>query len=70
MLSRTYSVVELDALELARACNLNILDVALRVGVTTRRVRDLARDPRHARRVRKAVLELALEKERLSELVS
>jgi predicted DNA-binding protein (UPF0251 family) len=65
-----YRVREVDPLALAEACGLSRDDVAGRVGVTPRRLRDLVKDARHRPRVRRAVLELALERERLGALLS
>jgi hypothetical protein len=45
-------------------------DLALRLGVTSSWVRQLARDPRHSRRVLVAILESAAEKLRLEEAIA
>lgn len=68
-LTRTYTTTEADPLALARALGVGVDAVGLRVGVTGRRVRQMAGDPRHAARVRRAVLELALEGERLEAMI-
>ncbi len=62
-MSREYLVQQVDPLKLARALNIPLSDVAVRLGVTSDWTRRLARDYRHAGRVRRAVLELALERD-------
>lgn len=67
---RAYQVVEPDPLALARAFGIPVSDVGVRLGVTGDYVRKLARIHRHAGRVRRVVLQIALEKERLAEALS
>lgn len=66
---RRYEVFAPDPLVLAREFGIPINDIAVRLDVTSDWVRRLARDARHAPRVRLAVLQLALERERLQLLV-
>ena len=66
---REYLVQQVDPLELARALNIPLSDVAVRLGVTSDWTRHLARDYYHAGRVRRAVLELALERDRFEVMV-
>ena len=66
---REYTVTAPDALAIARAFDISISDLGHRMGVTSDYVRRLASSARHAHRVRRAVLELALEKERLEQAV-
>ena len=68
MFTRTYELTSVDALALARAAGLSVESVAIRLDLTPRRVQQMARDPRHARRVRLAVYELLAERERLEAL--
>jgi hypothetical protein len=56
----------LDPIELAKAFEIPQLDLAVRLGVTRDTVRRHARNPRYIRRVRLAVLEAILERERLA----
>ncbi len=58
-----------DPLVLAKLLNLRQLDWVPFLGVTPVWARCLAKDPRHERRVRIAVLEAALERDRSAELV-
>ena len=66
---RQYQITAPDPLALARAFDIPISKVGLRLGVTTDYVRRLAGEIRHSHRVRRAVLELALEKERLEQAI-
>ncbi len=66
---REYLVQQVDPLELARAFNIPLSDVAVRLGVTSDWARRLARDYHTAGRVRRAVLELALERDRFEVMV-
>ena len=59
------SIAPLEPLEIARRQGIPLREVAVRLGVTTDWLRHLARNPRHARRVRVAELEAALEQQRL-----
>lgn len=61
---RDYIVQAPDPLAVAKAFGIPMLDLVGRLGVTGERIRQMAKDPRHAGRVRCAVLELALEHER------
>lgn len=65
---RNYVIQRPDPLALARAFELPLSDIAVRLGVTSEWVRRMARDDRHAAKVRRAVLELALERERRGEV--
>jgi hypothetical protein len=56
----------LDPIELAKAFEIPQLDLAVRLGGTRDTVRRHARHPRYTRRVRLAVLEAILERERLA----
>jgi transcriptional regulator with XRE-family HTH domain len=56
----------LNPLELARAFGLTQADVAMRLRITPNGVKYLASRPRHARRIRVAVLEAILEQEKLA----
>jgi hypothetical protein len=56
----------LDPLELARTFGLTQADVAVRLRITPNGLKYLASRPRHARRVRVAVLEAILEQEKLA----
>jgi len=67
---RQYTVEASDPIELARDLGIPFRAVAVRLGVTPDWARHLARDFHQAGRVRRAVLELALERERLAGLVS
>ena len=58
-----------DPLALARAYRIPLVEVAVRLDVTVDWTRKLAADPRQAHRVRRAVLELALERERFAAIV-
>ncbi len=69
-LSRAYTQTAPDPIALAKAYGIPFDNVAVRVGVTTRWAREMARHPRHVARVRRAVLELALENERLEALLA
>ena len=64
---REYTVSESDPLVIARAFQIPLMQVTVRLGVTTDYVRKLTNNPRLVRRVRCAVLELALEKDRFQE---
>jgi hypothetical protein len=68
-LTRTYQTTAADPLALAKALGVGIDDIGLRIGLTGRRVRQMARDTRHAARVRRAVLELALDRARWEAMV-
>lgn len=59
-----------DPLVLARLLNVPQIEWAARLGVSPVWARTLARDPRHVRRVRMAVLQAALERDRLEEAVA
>lgn len=67
---RRYQVLEPDPLALARAFNIPLTDVGVRLGYTADYVRKLSRSHRHAGRVRRAVLQIALERERLAEVLT
>ena len=69
MLLRTYQVSAPDPLAIAKAFDIPLIDVAVRLDLTTDYIRRLAADVRHAHRVRRVVLELALEKERFAEAI-
>jgi len=69
-MQRSYSVSAIDPVELARELGVPLSDVGLRLHVTQDWARRLARDYHQAGRVRLAVLELALERERLAGLLS
>jgi transcriptional regulator with XRE-family HTH domain len=56
----------LDPLELAKVFEVSQLDLVGRLGVTSDTVRRWARDPRRLRRVRLAVLEAIVARERLA----
>ena len=56
----------LNPLDLARAFGLTQADVAVRLRITPNGLKYLASRPRHARRVRVAVLEAILEQEKLA----
>jgi hypothetical protein len=56
----------LDPLQLAKVFEIPQLDLVGRLGVTSDTMRRWARDPRRLRRVRLAVLEAAVERERLA----
>jgi len=68
--TRVTEIEEADALALARAFGITAGDIGLRLGVTSDWVRQLAHNPRHSGRVRRAVLQMALERERLAEVLS
>ena len=59
----------IDPLVLARLLEIPQIEIAARLDVTPVWARTLAKDPRHARRVRIAVLKAALERESLEEAV-
>lgn len=59
----------IDPLVLARLLEVPQIEIAARLDVTPVWARTLAKDPRHARRVRIAVLQAALERDRLEEAV-
>lgn len=67
---RDYCFTAPDPLSLARAFDIPMIDIAVRLGLTSAYIRRLAGHAKHARRVRCAVLELALEKERLAGALS
>jgi hypothetical protein len=56
----------LNPLDLARAFGLTQADVAVRLRITPNDVKYLAGRPKHARRIRVAVLEAILEQEKLA----
>ena len=58
-----------DPLAIARTFEIPVSKVAVRLGVTSEYVRRLDGNAHHAHRVRRAVLELALEKERLKQAI-
>lgn len=62
-MKREYKITAADPLQIARALDVPLGDVALRLGVTPDWTRRLAADYRQAARVRRAVLELALERD-------
>jgi predicted DNA-binding protein (UPF0251 family) len=66
---RTFTFEAIDPLRLADAFGISREDTAVRLGISTRRLLDLNKDPRHVGRVRRAVLEIALERERTVEAV-
>lgn len=66
---RQYTITAPDALAIAHAFDIPIGDIGIRLGVTSDYVRRLASNARQAHRVRRAVLELALERERLQQAV-
>lgn len=66
---RTYKFQAVDPIALAAALNVDVGSIALRLGVTSDWTRRLARDARHAERVRRVVLEIALERDRLAQMV-
>ena len=66
---RDYIVSKPDPFELADTYGITREDLAVHIGVTPRRLREMVRDYRHAGRVRRAVLEVALERERLAGLL-
>ncbi len=59
-----------DPLTLAKLLGLRQIDWVPHLGVTPVWARTLAKDPRHTRRVRIAVLEAALERERFDLVVA
>ncbi len=61
---RDYQVSEPDPIALARVFDIALSDVGIRLGITGEYARKLARSHHHAGRVRIAVLQLALERER------
>ena len=67
MITRKYEVEAPDPLAVAKAFSVPVGAVALRLGVTADWTRRLAADAKTAGRVRTAVLELALQRERLQE---
>ncbi len=60
----------IDPLVLARLLEVPQIEIAARLDVTPVWARTLAKDQRHARRVRIAVLKAALERETLEEAVA
>lgn len=58
-----------DPLVLAKLLNLRQIDWAPHLGVSSVWARSLAKDPKHERRVRIAVLEAALERDRSAKVV-
>ena len=62
---RTYP--DIDPSLLAHILSVPQRELAIRLGVTSSWVRQLARDPRHSRRVLVAVLEVAAERIRVEE---
>lgn len=56
-------------LELAKIFRVPQIEIAVRLGCTPSWIRVLARDPRHARRIRLAELEAILETERARQLI-
>ena len=67
MLLRTYEFSAPDPLAIARAFDISLIEVAARLGLTSDYIRRLAADARHAHRVCRVVLILALERERFAE---
>ena len=59
-------VEPLKPLEIARRQKIPLSEVAIRLRITPDWLRRLARDPRHARRIRVAELEAVLEQEKLA----
>ena len=64
-MTRTVLMEEPDPLALAAAYGISVRDIGMRLRVTPDWARRLAHDHRHSGRVRRVVLELALERERL-----
>jgi hypothetical protein len=60
---------EIEPTLLAQLLRVPQRDVAVRLGITSSWARQLSRDPRHTRRVLLAVLEAAVERLRLEEIV-
>ncbi len=60
----------IDPLILARLLEIPQIEIAARLDVTPVWARTLAKDKRHARRVRIAVLKAALERESLEEAIA
>lgn len=56
-------------LELAKSLGVSPSKIALRLDITPEWLRQLARDPRHTRRIRIAELEAVLEQERFAQTV-
>jgi hypothetical protein len=56
---------EIKPLDIARRFGVPLSEVYVRLGVSQNRARQIARDPRHARRVFVAELEAALEQQKL-----
>ena len=67
---RTYQIEAPDPLAVADAFGISLSDIGVRLGITRDYVRRLAKDVRQAQRVRRVVLELALERVRLMDMVS
>jgi hypothetical protein len=59
----------LQPLEIARRLDVPLRAISIRLGITERWLRELARNPRHARRVRVAELQAALEREQAALVV-
>jgi len=59
----------LPPLEIARRLQVPLREVSLRLGVTERWLRQLARNPQHFRRVRIAELQAVLDREQLALIV-
>jgi hypothetical protein len=58
--------VPLSPLEVVKLLDLPLRMVSVRLGITENWLRRLARDPRHARRIRHAALQAALEQEEVA----
>jgi len=54
-----------DPLSIARSLGVPLVEVAGRLGISTNWLRQMARNPRHGRRIRIAELEAVLEQQRL-----
>jgi hypothetical protein len=70
MLTKTFAVEAADPLAIARALKVPVGDIALRLGVTSDWTRRLAADAKTAPKVTRAVLQLALEADRLEAMLS
>jgi len=63
---QSQSVPDLTPLDIAKHFNVPLSEVSVRLGVTMDWARQLARNPRHARRVFMAELAAALEQQRFA----
>jgi hypothetical protein len=66
---REYQVSQVDPLALAHAFGIQMTDIATHMGLSGDHIRRLSSDFRHASRVRRAVLQLALQREQLTEIL-